>query len=159
MSIFFSKFVTKITDIHGSKKQTTKVLDELMEMVPNATLKVNGETSELVALDSIQEGDIIEVRPYDVVPLDGIVIKGSSYIDDSSITGEPLLKEKTVNDEVVSGSKNQQSTLFVKVTKTKENSTMNQIIKMVEEASSSKMKTSIHIPFLIQIKMRINLFI
>ena len=123
-----------------SKKQTTKALDELMEMVPNSVLKVVGESSELVSIDSIQLGDVIEVRPYDVVPLDGVVIKGSSYIDDSSITGESLLKEKNEGDEVVSGSKNQQSTLFIKVKTTLENSTMNQIIKMVEEASSSKMK-------------------
>lgn len=123
-----------------SKKQTTKALDELMEMVPNSVLKVVGESSELVSIDSIQLGDVIEVRPYDVIPLDGVVIKGSSYIDDSSITGESLLKEKNEGDEVVSGSKNQQSTLFIKVKTTLENSTMNQIIKMVEEASSSKMK-------------------
>ncbi len=123
-----------------SKKQTTKALDELMEMVPNSVLKVNGEESVLVSIDSIQIDDVMEVRPFDVVPLDGIVIKGVSYIDDSSITGESLLKEKKEGDEIISGSKNQQSTLYIRVTKTKENSTMNQIIKMVEEASSSKMK-------------------
>ena len=123
-----------------SKKQTTKALDELMEMVPNSVLKYDGESSQLVTLDSINIDDVIEIRPYDVIPLDGIVVKGSSLIDDSSITGESLLKEKTVGDEIISGSKNQQSTLYLKVTKNKENSTINQIIKMVEEASSSKMK-------------------
>ena len=123
-----------------SKKKTTKALDELMEMVPNSVLKMDGDSSILVSLDSIQVGDVIEVRPFDVIPLDGEVIKGTSYIDDSSITGESLLKEKTIGDEVISGSKNQESTLYIKVSKTKENSTINQIIKMVEDASSSKMK-------------------
>ncbi len=123
-----------------SKKKTTKALDELMEMVPNSVLKYNGETSELVSIESIAVGDIIEIRPFDVIPLDGTVYQGSSYIDDSSITGESLLKEKNIGDEVISGSKNQKSSLLIKVSKTKENSTMNQIIKMVEEASSSKMK-------------------
>ncbi len=123
-----------------SKKKTTKALDELMDMVPNSVLKYDGTSSNLVALDSIQIGDVIEIRPYDVIPLDGVVIEGSSLIDDSSITGESLLKEKSVGDEIISGSKNQQSTLYLKVTKNKENSTINQIIKMVEEASSSKMK-------------------
>ena len=123
-----------------SKKQTTKALDELMEMVPNSVLKVVGENSELVSIESIQIDDVIEIRPFDVIPLDGVVINGFSYVDDSSITGESLLKEKTEGDEVISGSKNQQSTLYIKVKKTLENSTMNQIIKMVEEASSSKMK-------------------
>lgn len=123
-----------------SKKQTTKALDELMEMVPNSVLKMNGNSSELVSIESVSIDDVIEIRPYDVIPLDGVVIKGSSYIDDSSITGESLLKEKTEGDEVISGSKNQQSTLYIKVKKTVENSTMSQIIKMVEEASSSKMK-------------------
>lgn len=144
-----------------SKKQTTKALDELMEMVPNSVLKMNGDTSELVSIESVQIDDVIEVRPYDVIPLDGIVIKGSSYIDDSSITGESLLKEKTEGDEVVSGSKNQQSTLYIKVKKTLENSTMNQIIKMVEEASSSKMKIEkivdkialIFVPFVILVSL------
>lgn len=123
-----------------SKKQTTKALDELMEMLPNSVLKVVDGNSELVSIDSIKVGDIIEIRPFDVIPLDGKVIKGYSYIDDSSITGESLLKEKKEGDEVISGSKNQESTLFIEVNKTIENSTMNQIIKMVEEASSSKMK-------------------
>ena len=123
-----------------SKKKTTKALDELMEMVPNSVLRFDGESSTLVAIESIKVDEIIEVRPYDVIPLDGIVIKGSSYIDDSTITGESLLKEKNEGDEVISGSKNQQSTLYIQVKKTLENSTMNQIIKMVEEASSSKMK-------------------
>ena len=144
-----------------SKKQTTKALDELMEMVPNSVLKVVGETSELVSIESVQIDDVIEVRPFDVIPLDGVVIKGSSYIDDSSITGESLLKEKTEGDEVVSGSKNQQSTLYIKVKKTLENSTMNQIIKMVEEASSSKMKIEkivdkvalIFVPFVILVSL------
>ena len=123
-----------------SKKQTTKALDELMDMVPNSVLKYDGVSSQLVALDSINIGDVIEIRPYDVIPLDGIVIEGTSLIDDSSITGESLLKEKTIGDEIISGSKNQQATLYLKVTKNKENSTINQIIKMVDEASSSKMK-------------------
>ena len=77
-----------------SKKKTTKALDELMEMVPNSVLRFDGESSTLVAIESIKVDEIIEVRPYDVIPLDGIVIKGSSYIDDSTITGESLLKEK-----------------------------------------------------------------
>ena len=123
-----------------SKKQTTKALDELMELIPDSVLRINGDASELVSIESVQIDDVIEIRPYDVIPLDGVVERGSSYIDDSSITGESLLKEKNAGDEVISGSKNQQSTLFIRVKKTKENSTMNQIIKMVEEASSSKMK-------------------
>ena len=123
-----------------SEKQTTKALDELMELIPDSVLKVNGDNSELISIESVQIDDVIEIRPYDVIPLDGVVERGSSYIDDSSITGESLLKEKNAGDEVISGSKNQQSTLFIRVKKTKENSTMNQIIKMVEEASSSKMK-------------------
>ena len=61
-----------------SKKQTTKALDELMEMVPNSVLKMDGDSSVLVSIDSIQLGDIIEVRPFDVIPLDGTVIEDSS---------------------------------------------------------------------------------
>ena len=144
-----------------SKKKTTKALDELMEMVPNSVLRFDGESSTLVAIESIKIDDIIEVRPYDVIPLDGTVIKGSSYIDDSTITGESLLKEKNEGDEVISGSKNQQSTLYIKVKKTLDNSTMNQIIKMVEEASSSKMKIEkivdkvalIFVPFVIFVSL------
>ena len=144
-----------------SKKKTTKALDELMEMVPNSVLRYDGDSSTLVAIDSIKIDEIIEVRPYDVIPLDGVVIQGSSYIDDSTITGESLLKEKNEGDEVISGSKNQQSTLYIKVKKTLENSTMNQIIKMVEEASSSKMKIEkivdkvalIFVPFVILVAL------
>ena len=144
-----------------SKKKTTKALDELMEMVPTSVLKVIDNNSELVSIESIRVGDIIEIRPFDVVPLDGVVVKGSSLIDDSSITGESLLKEMTTGDEIISGSKNQQSTIYLKVTKSKEDSTMNQIIKMVEEASSSKMKIEkivdkvalIFVPFVIMVAL------
>lgn len=123
-----------------SKKSTTKALDLLMEMVPQYASKKVDDHFENVSLDSIEISDIIEVNPYDLIPLDGKVLEGTSNVDESSITGESLLKVKTKGDVVLSGTQNQEGKLVLEVLKNKESSTMNEIIKMVEEASSSKMR-------------------
>ncbi len=123
-----------------SKKQTTKSLDLLMDLVPNSVLKKVDEKFELVSTSSVKVGDILEINPYDLIPVDGKIIEGSSNLDEASITGESMLIYKSVGDNLISGTKNQEGHLLMEVTKTSENSTMSEIIKLVEEASSSKMK-------------------
>ena len=122
-----------------SKKQTTKALESLINMVPKTVLKKVGDNFEEVFKENVGIGDIILLKPYTNVAIDGIIIDGASHFDESSLTGESVLLSKRVNDEITSGSINQEGTITYKATKTSASSTISEIIKMVEEASSSKM--------------------
>lgn len=122
-----------------SKKQTTKALESLINMVPKTVLKKNGDEFEEVLKENIAIGDIILLKPYSNVAIDGFIIDGASHFDESSLTGESVLISKKEGDEITSGSINQEGTITYKASKTSASSTISEIIKMVEEASSSKM--------------------
>ncbi len=91
-----------------------------------------------VKLDEIIVGDIIVIKPGASIPVDGIVIEGSSSVDQSSITGESIPVEKNIGDNLVSGTINKNGYLKMKAIKVGSNTTLSQIIKLVEEAGSSK---------------------
>lgn len=122
-----------------SKKRATKSLDLLMDLLPDTVNKKIGDSFENVSCSSLAVGDIFEVNPYDIIPLDGVVIEGESHVCEASLTGESLHKSKRTDDLVYSGTENQAGRLLIKATKTYENSTMREIIKMVEKTSESKM--------------------
>ena len=122
-----------------SKKQTTKALESLINMVPKTVLKKVGDDFEEVLKENIGVGDIILLKPYSNVAIDGVIIDGASHFDESSLTGESVLISKKEGNEITSGSINQEGTITYKATKTSASSTISEIIKMVEEASSSKM--------------------
>ena len=122
-----------------SKKKTTKALDMLLDLVPKQVLCEKNGQMVLVDIDDVEVGEIIEIRPYDIIPLDGVVCAGSSNVDEASITGESMFKFKEANDPVLSGTKNQEGIIRVKVTKSSTDSTIAEIISLVEKASSSKM--------------------
>ncbi len=96
---------------------------------------------EKVKANKVKVGDIIIVKPTEKVPLDGIVVKGESYMDTSSLTGESMPKYVTLKDEVLSGYINQSGLLEVKVTKEFKDSTASRIIKLIEESNDKKTKT------------------
>lgn len=99
------------------------------------------DTYKTVEAKKVKIGDIVLIKPGEKVPLDGIVIKGSSYIDTSSLTGESLLRKVNKKDEVLSGYINKDSALEIKVTKKFEKSTASQIIELMEKSQEKKTKT------------------
>lgn len=101
----------------------------------------DGEADRQVPLENIGVGALIHIKPGERVPLDGIVVDGTSYLDVSAITGESREKIVTVGDDVLSGSINGSSLLLVKVTKLEKDSTVSRIIDMVQNATESKAKT------------------
>ena len=101
----------------------------------------DGETDRQVELKHVGVGALIHIKPGDRVPLDGVVVDGTSYIDVSAITGESREKVVTIGDEILSGSINGSSLLLVKVTKLESESTVTKIIDMVQNATESKAKT------------------
>ena len=121
--------------------KSRKSIASLMNIRPDsANLKVNNEI-KIVSPDDIQIGDIIVIKPGERVPLDGIVIEGSSMVDTSAITGESVLREVEKDDEILSGFINKNALLTVEVTKEYGESTVSKVLDLVENASSKKSKT------------------
>lgn len=121
-----------------SKKKTSQAIGTLVNMVPKeANLVKDGEVIT-VDVDSLKAGDIILVKSGERIPADGIVIEGKSTVDQSAITGESVPIEKQEGDKVISATMNNNGILKIRCDKVGEDSTINQIINLVEEASSSK---------------------
>ena len=121
--------------------KSRKSITSLMEIRPDyANLKVGTEI-KVVSPDDINVGDIIVVKPGEKVPLDGIVIDGMSMVDTSALTGESVLREVTVGEDILSGFINKNSVLTIKVSKEFGESTVSKILDLVENASSKKSKT------------------
>lgn len=121
-----------------SKKKTTKAIEALVKLAPKtANLKVNDVFVETDILN-IKVDDIIEIKKGDIVPLDGVIISGNASLDESNLTGESVYVNKLENDPILSGSVVVDGYIIVKVTKVAADSSINQIITLVEEASNSK---------------------
>ena len=121
--------------------KSRKSIAELMEIRPDyANLKL-GTDIKVVSPYDVEVGDLIVVKPGEKIPLDGTVVDGISMIDTSALTGESLLREVGVGEEVLSGFINKNSVLTVRVDKEFEESTVSKILDLVENASSKKSKT------------------
>jgi Au+-exporting ATPase len=122
-----------------AKGRTSEAIKRLVGLQPKmARVRRDGQTTE-VAVADVAPGDIIEVRPGERVPVDGAVIEGKSYIDESMITGEPIPVEKSKGAEVVGGTVNQTGALAFEATAVGADTMLAQIIRMVEEAQGSKL--------------------
>lgn len=121
--------------------KSRKSISNLMDIRPDYANVKRGDKIEKIEPDEVKIGEIIVVKPGEKVPLDGIVIEGSSMLDTSSLTGESLPREVKVEDEILSGCINQNGLLTIKVTKEFEESTVSKILDLVENASSKKSKS------------------
>jgi Cu2+-exporting ATPase len=118
----------------------SKALQLLVSMMPAEAHRVKGDTIEDIPLEDLLKDDVILVKPGEKVPADGIIVDGSSYLNESMLTGESKPVKKDENDKVIGGSVNGNSTLKVKVEHTGKDSYLNKVIKMVEEAQKTKSK-------------------
>ena len=121
-----------------SKGKTKDAISKLINLPPKTSIVIRNNEETEINTDEIVQGDIIVIRPGTSIPVDGIVVEGKTSIDQSSITGESIPVEKTIGDNVVSGTINKNGYLKIKATNVGESTTLSQIIKLVEEASSSK---------------------
>ena len=132
--------IGKILEARAINK-TRKSISELMNIKPEyANLKVGSEIKK-VKPEEVKIGEIIVVKTGEKIPLDGIVIKGNAELDNSSLTGESKLQNVEKNSKVLSGSINVNGLLEIKVESTYENSTVSQILNLVENATDNKAKT------------------
>jgi len=121
----------------GKSRQS---IADLMDICPEyANLEVDGQMEE-VDPDDVEIGSIIVIKPGEKVPLDGVVIKGESFVDTSALTGESVPRKVYVDDEIISGCINGSGTLRVRVTKEFDDSTVAKILELVENASNKKAK-------------------
>ena len=121
-----------------SKNRTTNAISKLVGLVPKTANLIKEGKEHVVAVDEISTGDILLVRPGEKVPLDGVVIEGRSTVDESMLTGESIPVEKEINSKVVGASINKTGVFKMKVTKVGKDTTLSQIIKLVEDAQNSK---------------------
>lgn len=121
-----------------SKGKTGDAISKLINLAPKTAILLKDNKETEVNIDEILKEDIVVIKPGRTIPIDGVIIEGKSSIDQSSITGESIPVEKEVGDNVVSGTINKNGYLKVKATKVGEDTTLSQIIKLVEEASNSK---------------------
>jgi len=120
------------------KNRASKAVDRLLSLQPrDATVIINGE--EVVKpVEELRPGDIVRIRPGERIPIDGVVIRGETTVDESVLTGESLPIYKKKGDEVIGGSINQSGSIDIRVTKTGEDTFIQRVAKMVEEARALK---------------------
>ena len=121
-----------------SKGKTSEAISKLINLAPKTAIVIRNNKEIEIEVENIVKEDILLIKPGASIPVDGIVIEGNSSVDQSSITGESIPVEKSVNDNLVSGTINKNGFLKMKATKVGEDTTLSQIIKLVEEASNSK---------------------
>lgn len=121
-----------------SKGKTSEAINKLIELEPKTAVVIRDDKELEISIEQIIQGDIVVIKPGKSVPVDGIVIEGYSAIDQSSITGESIPVTKSLGDNVISGTINKNGMIKVKATKVGKDTTLSQIIKLVEEASNSK---------------------
>ena len=121
-----------------SKGRTTDALKSLMRLAPkNATLFIDGEEVS-VPIEKVKKGDIFVVRPGESIPVDGIIIEGTSAVDESALTGESIPQDKACGDLVSAATINQAGYIKCEAARVGEDTTLSQIIKMVSDAAATK---------------------
>lgn len=121
-----------------AKGQTSEAISKLMDLSPKtATVERNGHEIEIL-VEEIEKGDIIIVRPGQSIAVDGEIIEGNTSVDESAITGESIPVEKQVGDKVIAATVNKSGFFKFRATRVGDDTTLAQIIRLVEEASSSK---------------------
>ncbi len=123
----------------NAKGQTSAAIKALMDLTPTQARRINEDgTSEMVPIEMIQVGDLIQVRPGESLPVDGEITQGQSSIDESMLTGESLPVEKTVGATVTGASINKTGAFTYRVTKIGQDTMLSQIVRMVQDAQGSK---------------------
>ena len=121
-----------------AKGKTTDALKGLMDLAPKTATVIRNGKEVTVTADSLLVGEVFVVRPGESIPADGVVLEGMTSVDESALTGESIPVDKTVGDSVAAATINKLGFIKCKVTKTFENNTLSQIIKLVNDTASSK---------------------
>jgi P-type Cu2+ transporter len=122
-----------------AKSNTSSAIKKLIGLQPKTVVKINNDGSEIVVkISEVQVGDHLLIKPGDKIPVDGIVVSGNSFVDESMISGEPVPVEKNLDKNVFAGTINQKGSFIFEAKKVGANTMLAHIIKMVQEAQGSK---------------------
>ena len=121
-----------------SKGKTTDALKSLMKLAPKTATLLRDGAEVVVPIEQVQKGDIFVVRPGENIPVDGIVLEGTSAVNESALTGESIPVDKAEGDKVSAATTNQSGFLQCQATRVGEDTTLSQIIKMVSDAAATK---------------------
>ena len=121
-----------------SKGKTTDALKSLMKLAPKTATLVRDGAEVTVAIADVQKGDVFVVRPGENIPVDGVVLEGTSAVNESALTGESIPVDKAVGDKVSAATTNQSGFLRCEATRVGKDTTLAQIIKMVSDAAATK---------------------
>lgn len=120
------------------RAQTADALKHLMNLQPKKAIKVTQENAEEVSIPLLLPGDFVRIRPNETVPVDGVIEKGSAFIDESMLTGESLPLLRGEGDKVTGGTKNGSGVLLIRVTEVGQKTRLSQILSSVREAQNTK---------------------
>ncbi len=122
----------------GAKGKTSDSLGKLVKLAPKTANVIRNGKEITIDSEDVRQGDQLIIRPGERISVDGVVTKGNGYIDQSAVTGESMPVEKSVGDNVISATLNKNGTFLMTATKVGENTTLAQIIKLVDEAGATK---------------------
>ena len=125
-----------------ARSGASRALRQLMDLRPQVAHRVEGAATRDVALDDVQPGDVLLVRPGERLPVDGVVTEGSSSVDTSLLTGEPLPLEVGPGDAVTGATVNQNGSFRMRAERVGADSRLMQIVRTVERAQASKARVS-----------------
>ncbi len=138
-AVLLSTFLTMGRYLEArAKGKTSDAIRKLMGLRPKRAIVLRGDTEVEMSIEDVQVGDVIVVKPGGKIPVDGQVVAGESYVDESMMTGEPIPTLKHRGDDVVGGTLNTNSIITFKATKIGKDTVLSQIIRLVEEAQGSK---------------------
>ena len=115
-------------------------IEELVKMTPQIATRIKNNIEEKISIENVQVGDILKVLPGESIPTDGIIINGETSIDQSTLTGESIPVDKTVDDEVYSGTINLYGSFMMKTTKISQESSLQKLIRLVESSKPENAK-------------------
>ena len=121
-----------------SKSTTSDALGKLVDLAPKNAVFIRGGVEQTIPAEQVIAGDIVVIRPGEGIPVDGVVIEGHGYVDQAAITGESIPVEKNPGDPVISATINKNGTFRFQASKVGEDTTLSQIIRLVDEAGNSK---------------------
>lgn len=145
MNLYFEGAATIVTLITlgkyletRAKGKTSRAIEKLIDLSPKTAVVIRNGKEKTVAVEDVKVGEYVVVKAGQTVPLDGVITEGNGAVDESAITGESIAVEKTVGDSVTGATVNKSGYFMFRVEKVGEDTTLAQIISLVEEAASSK---------------------
>lgn len=121
-----------------SKGQMSSAIEKLVNLAPKTARVIRNGVEQEITVDEVALGDVIRVRPGESMPVDGVIVEGRTSVDESMLTGESIPVEKKIGDEVIGASINKNGSIDYRATRVGSDTTLSQIIKLVEDAQGSK---------------------